>query len=248
MNYFLDTVDTIVDGVGFSHYDGLHIAWLAAFVLITVLCCVWYKKASYAAQTCWNKVVAVLIVLDEIFKMVMLAVGGRYTLNYLPLHLCSINIFIISIHAWKPTKTLNSFLYTVCIPGALAALLFPTWASLPLTNFMHIHSFTVHILLALYPIVLAVNGRIEVSIKNVPKCLLMLLCMAVPIYIFNIVFDTNFMFLMSADPGNPLYLFEQMWGSHLLGFPVIITAIIIVMYVPVELYRKIKSKKEKITA
>lgn len=246
MNYFLDTVDTIVDGVGFSYYDGLHIAWLVAFVLIAVLSCVWYKEAGYAAQTCWNKVVAVLIVLDEIFKMVMLTIGGRYTLSYLPLHLCSINIFVVAIHAWKPNKTLGSFLYTVCIPGALAALLFPTWASLPFTNFMHLHSFTVHILLALYPIVLAVNGRIEVSIKNVPKCLLMLLCMAVPIYLFNVIFDTNFMFLMSADPGNPLYLFEQMWGSHLLGFPVIITAIIVVMYVPVELYRKIKSKKIKV--
>lgn len=248
MRYFLDTVDTVAEGLGFSHYDGLHLSWLAAFVIVAVICCIWYKKASPAAQSCWNKVVAVLIVLDEIFKMAMLAIGGRYTLDYLPLHLCSINIFIIAIHAWKPNKTIGSFLYMVCIPGALAALLFPTWSTLPIGNFMHIHSFTVHILLALYPIVLAIGGRIEVSIKHVPKCLLMLLCMAVPIYVFNVIFDTNFMFLMSADPGNPLYMFEQMWGSHLLGFPVIITGIILVMYVPLELYRKIKSKRVKIAA
>lgn len=245
MIYFLDTVDTVVDGVGFSYYDGLHLTWLAVFVVLAVLSCIWYKKASPAAQTCWNKVIAVLIVLDEIFKMVMLAIGGRYTLNYLPLHLCSINIFVVAIHAWKPSKTIGSFLYTVCIPGALAALLFPTWTPLPIGNFMHIHSFTIHILLALYPIVLTVGGRIEVSIKYVPKCLLMLLCMAVPIWIFNLIFDTNFMFLMSADEGNPLKLFEDMWGNHLLGFPVIIAGIVFIMYMPLELYRKIKSKKSK---
>jgi len=48
--------------------------------------------------------------------------------------------------------------------------------------------------------------------------------------------------LMSADPGNPLYLFEQMWGNHLLGFPVIIAGVLLVMYGPLELIRKIKKK------
>ena len=247
MEYFLDTVDTIPDGVGFFHYDGLHIIWLAIFAIATVLCCLWYRKAAPDKRVIWNKAVAILIVLDEIFKMAMLTIGGRYTLGYLPLHLCSINIFIIAIHAWKPNKTIGSFLYTVCIPGALAALLFPTWSKLPLGNFMHIHSFTVHALLAMYPIVLAVNGQIEVRIKHVPKCLLMLLCMAVPIFIFNLIFDTNFMFLMEAEAGNPLYLFEQMWGNHLYGFPIIIAAIIVVMYVPVELIRKVKTRKSKQT-
>lgn len=245
MKYFLDTVDTIPDGVGFSPFDGLHIVWLVAFAIVTVFCCVWYRKAAADKRLIWNKVVAILIVLDEIFKMAMLTIGGRYTLGYLPLHLCSINIFIVAVHAWRPNKTIGSFLYTVCIPGALAAMLFPTWSKLPLDNFMHIHSFTVHALLAMYPIVLAVNGEIQVRMKYVPKCLLMLLCMAIPIYVFNLIFDTNFMFLMEADAGNPLYLFEQMWGNHLYGFPIIITAIIVVMYVPVELIRKAKTRKSK---
>lgn len=245
MEFFLDTVETVADGVGFSHYDGLHLTWLAIFLIAVMLNCVWYRKADSANRKRWNKTVASLIVLDEIFKMVMLTIGGRYTLGYLPLHLCSINIFIVAIHAWKPSKTLGSFLYTVCIPGALAALLFPSWSALPLGNFMHIHSFTIHILLAMYPIVLAVNGEIEVSIRYVPKCLLMLLCMAVPIYIFNIFFDTNYMFLMKADDGNPLKVFEQLWGNHLYGFPILIAAIIAVMYIPVEIIRKIKSNKVK---
>lgn len=247
MKYFLDTVETIPDGVGFSHYDGLHIIWLTVFVIATILCCLWYRKAAPNKRVFWNKAVAILIVLDEIFKMAMLTIGGRYTLSYLPLHLCSINIFVVAIHAWKPNKTIGSFLYTVCIPGALAALLFPSWSKLPLCNFMHIHSFTVHALLAMYPIVLAVNGQIKVRIKHVPRCLLMLLIMAIPICIFNFIFDTNFMFLMEAEDGNPLYLFEQMWGNHLYGFPIIITAIIAVMYAPVEIYLIARARKLKET-
>ena len=246
MRYFLDTVDTVPEGVGFSHFDMLHLGWLALFAITVVVCCIWYRKMGTKGRKLWKKTVALLIVLDEVFKMAMLFVGNRYTLGYLPLHLCSINIFIITFHAWKPTKTVGSFLYTVCIPGALAALLFPSWADLPIVNFMHIHSFTVHILLALYPIVLTASGEIEVKIKAVPKCLLLLLGMAIPIYIFNMIFDTNFMFLMRADEGNPLKFFEQLWGNHLLGFPVIITAIILVLYVPVELYRIVNKRKEQL--
>lgn len=245
MKYFLDTVDTIEAGVGFSAFGGLHLLWLALFVAAILLNAWLYHKLGARGRDRWKKIVAILIVLDEIFKMTMLTIGGRYSLGYLPLHLCSINIFLIAIHAWKPNKTIGTFLYTVCIPGAIAALLFPTWTELPFMNFMHWHSFTVHILLAMYPLVLAINGELEIRIQNIPKCMLLLVGMAIPIYFINLALDTNFMFLMSVDEGNPLYLFEQLWGNHLFGYPVIIAGVLIVMYGPVLLYRKIKALKKQ---
>lgn len=240
MQYFLDTTETIPNGVGFPQFGLLHFVWLLFFVGVTFICFIYYKKFSEKGRQIWKKTVAVLLLIDELFKVIMLVIGGRYTPGYLPLHLCSINIFAITIHAWKPSKILGGYLYTVGIPGALAALLFPSWTALPLGNFMHIHSFTVHILLALYPIILFAGGEIKPEIRKVPQYLLVLLVMAVPIYLVNLLLDTNFMFLMNADPGNPLYLFEQLWGNHLLGFPVIIVGVLAVMYIPIIAYKKIK--------
>lgn len=242
MSYFMDTTETIPDGVGFSQYGGLHIVWLLFFAVIMVANCVWYRKMTLTAQIRWKKTIAALLVIDELYKVIFLIAGGRYTASYLPIHLCSINIFIIAIHAWKPSKILSGFLYTVCIPGALAALLFPSWTALPLANFMHIHSFTVHILLALYPIVLGVAGELKPEVRKIPQYLLLLLVMAIPIYGVNLLLDTNFMFLMSVDEGNPLYIFEQLLGNHLLGFPVLIAGILIVMYVPMVIFRKVRKK------
>jgi len=243
MQYFLDTTETIPSGVGFSHYDCLHLIWLAAFIVITVLSIVAYRRFDAKKKKVWKLTIAALLIADEMFKVVMLLIGGRYLPSYLPLHLCSINIFLIAFHAMKPSKLLSGYLYTVGIPGAVAALLFPSWSSLPIANFMHIHSFTVHILLALYPITLAATGELAPDVKSIPKYLLVLVAMAVPIYFINILLDTNFMFLMSADSGNPLYIFQQLWGNHLYGFPVLIAAILIVMYVPLVVFRKIKNKK-----
>lgn len=243
MQYFMDTTETAPSGVGFSHFDTLHLIWLAVFVFITFACIIWYRNLGEKGKRLWKITVAALLVADEIFKVVMLVAGERYLPSYLPLHLCSINIFLIAYHAWKPSRLVGGYLYTVGIPGAVAALLFPTWTSLPLANFMHLHSFTVHILLALYPITLAAAGELAPEVKKIPNYLLLLIAMAIPIYFVNLLLDTNFMFLMSVDQGNPLYLFEQLWGNHLYGFPVLITAVLIVMYVPLVIFRKIKAKR-----
>ena len=230
--YFFECSGTIVKGVGFSHFDPLHLAWLLAFALFCGLSCHVYKKANTEKRKKIRLIFAGLLLLDELIKIVGLSAFGNYNVNYLPLHLCSINIILIAIHAVKPFGALNNFLYTICIPGALVALLFPSWTKLPLLNFMHLHSFTVHILLATYPIMLTLAGDIRPRIRELPKSLLLLAGMALPIYFVNLLFDTNFMFLMEAEKGNPLYAFEKMWGSHLWGFPVIIAGVLLVMYSP----------------
>ena len=188
----------------------------------------------------------VLLLVDEVYKLIPMLITGRFLVDYLPFHLCSINIFLIALHTQRPSRVLGNFLYTVCIPGALAALLFPSWTALPPANYMSLHSFTVHILLAAYPIVLTVCGDIKPEFKDLPKTMVLLVISAVIALILNLIFGTNFMFLMWADEGNPLKLFEQMWGSHLLGFPVLIVAVIVVMYALVWICRTFKSHNKKV--
>ena len=240
MEYFFESSGSIVSGVGFSQFDITHISWLLAFVLISAICCYLYTKCKDTGRRRFRFTVASLIVLDEILKIIVLSAFGNYNVNYLPLHLCSINIFLIAIHVFKPWKTLGNFLYAICIPGAILALLFPTWTKLPFANFMHWHSFTVHILLALYPLMLTVAGEIKPSLKQLPKSLALLASMAALIYVFNLLADTNFMFLMEAEEGNPLYLFEEAWGNHLLGIPVILVPLMAVLYLPWEIVRRKK--------
>ena len=235
--YFLDTTGTIEPGHGFTHYDGYHLLWMGILVVFTAVLALLYRKQDGETRAKWRKRVAVAIVLDEVWKMFWLAVGGNYTLDYLPLHLCSVNIILIAIHAWRPNRTLDNFLYGVCIPGALAAMLFPTWYTLPAMNFMQLHSFTVHILLIAYPVMATVGGDIRPDWRQLPRCILFTLCMAVPIYLFNLAFGTNFMFLMRAEEGNPLLIFEELFGSHLIGIPVLATVFVGAMYLVLYLCR-----------
>ena len=245
MSNFLHTSDTIPEGLGWAHFCPMHLAWIAGAVAVTLVLSLLYRRCDEKQRSVMRKVLALALIADELFKMVCLFIGGNYEPTYLPLHLCSINIIFIAIHAWKPGKLLDNFLYGICIPGAVAALLFPTWVKLPPTSFMYWHSFTVHVLLIAYPVVLTAGGDIRPHAKYLPRCLLFLAVLAVPIYGVNLLFDTNFMFLMRADAGNPLQIFETLLGNHLWGFPIIGAAVLSVMYVPVHLWRR---RKEKVTA
>ena len=57
--------------------------------------------------------------------------------------------------------------------------------------------------------------------------------------------DTNFMFLMYAPDGNPLAWFRDRFGSHWIGFPVLLAAVGGVMYLPVLRRRRRETAAEK---
>ena len=238
MDYFIDTIETIPEGQGFKLLGPLHLGWVVAAVLTFILVSLYYRKLDDEKAIKFRKTIAWLIVVDELWKDFWLFVGGRFLVTYLPFHLCSINIFVILYHAYKPSKAVENYLYTVGIPGALMALFFPTWTSLPLFNFMHLHSFTIHILLILYPIMLLVRKDFRPEVNTIPKSLAILAGLGVIALCINLLLGTNFMFLMFAPEGNPLYFFYQLTGSHLVGFPVMITLLLIVMYAPIVLLNK----------
>ena len=243
--HFLDTKETIPDGLSWSHYGPWHLFWLAGMVVFLIMLSAQYKKKDEQTRARWRKVMGLVILGMEVCKLTLLAVTGRYTHDYLPLHLCSVNIILINLHAWNPNPVLDNFLYGICIPGAMAAMLFPDWTMLPPINYNNIHSFIIHILLVAYPVMTTVGGDLKPDWRKLPKCLLFTACLAVPAYLFNLKFGTNFMFLMRAEPGNPLLIFEELWGHHLLGVPVLATVFIGLMYLILYVCRKAAARRVK---
>lgn len=240
---FFISKDNIPEGVGFSTFDMTHLLWLlGAFISIAAAVLV-YRRLCDKKRKVMRTVVGILVVLCEIVKDIAVAAIGEFDAGYLPFHLCGINILLIGFDLIKQTKTVRNFLYYIGVPGAMLALLFPNWTALPCVNFFHIHSFIVHLLLVMYPVILVASGEVKPNIRTMPKCVLLLIGLAIPAYILNLIFDTNFMFLMSPETGNPLGLFEQYLGSHLWGFPILLPIVMFIMYLPLFIASKIKKAK-----
>ena len=104
MEHFWDTVDTIGEGFGFSLFGARHLVTLALYIGFAALSCKLYKAADEKKRAQLRGLFAVLLLADEAFKQIGLQIGGNFNWDYLPLHLCSINIFLIALYAWKPRE------------------------------------------------------------------------------------------------------------------------------------------------
>ena len=158
---FFVSSENIPEGVGFQAFGPIHLLWLLGGLILWVGGCVFYRKLSADKQKIALRVLGAYIFLQEMVKNLVLILQGEFSWGYLPFHLCGINILLIVFDTIKQTKTVRSFLYYFAIPGAALALLFPNWTEMPVWNFFHIHSFTIHILLVLYPLLLVTTGQAQ---------------------------------------------------------------------------------------
>ena len=241
---FFVSSEKMPEGYGFHTFDMTHLIWLLAGLAVWVVACIFYRKLSDNKRKTALKVLGIYIFLQEMAKNLVLILLGDFGWNYLPFHLCGINILLIAFDVFKQTKTVRSFLYYFAIPGAMLALLFPNWTNMPVWNFFHIHSFTIHILLVLYPLLLVTTNQVSTDLRSALKGVALLIAMAIPVYFLNLLWDTNFMFLMEPDSGNPLEFFEKLLGSHLWGFPILLPVVVLVMYIPLALMKKRKIRVE----
>ena len=242
MDTFLKTKFTIDPGFGMGMYSLGHILWLLCGLAVLVILGLFYKASDYSRRRRILFVLASLTLLDEIYKFVVPLLTGQWNWEFLPLHICSISIFVVVIHACTMSDKVAEYLYAITLPTAIMALVFPNWVSeLPCANYESIHSFSVHWLLVIYTSMLLFGG-FRPSFARLRYSAIPFLLLAGVAVIANSQLDTNFFFLNGGDEGNPLSFLEKRIGNfYILAFPVIAAICWVPMYLIPK--RMMKAKK-----
>ena len=205
--------------IGFSLYSLGHLIWLAAIVIACILFSNWYKKLSEQNKTKTKKFFAVALLVSEILKDLVLWIAGAPMIEYLPLHLCSFAIFGLLIDAYGRWQDITGQMIAFAFfPGATAALLFCNWTELPFMNYLNIHSFVFHGWIVIYFVMLYRAGEIKPIYKGIWKTMSVILPIAVPVFIFNLIFEQNYLFLNEASEGSPLVPIWNIFGTRF-GLP-----------------------------
>ena len=226
---FFDFGFTYGDVSGFGLFSGLHFVWLAACALVVASLCVLYKKSEDRIKI--RHAVGISLISLELLRAGVLIVCGQYTRWSLPLHLCGMAVYISFFHSLRPRRLTGQFLYAFCMPGAMFALVFPDWAYYPAVHFVTVSSFLLHALIVSYTLMQVISRDIRPSIKDAPKCLAVMLIIAVPVYIFNKLAGTNYMFLNWPSPGSPLEWFAFLGKpGYILGYFPILAAVWTLIY------------------
>lgn len=248
--FFLTPEAELPKDVGFALYGKWHLLFLAGIAGLTVFMLCSLRRKQAEAQNRVLRGLSVSMVILEICKDFLLALIGAFSTSYLPLHLCSIAMFVCLYYAFHPnSQGAGQLLYSVCFPGALCALLFPDWTAFPILHFQSLHSFLYHLLLVEVSLSPVAWGRIRPGIREIPRSLVFLVVVAVPVYIMNHIMHTNYMFLQIPSKGSPLELFAAIpgkWG-YLLGYLLLVLAILVFLNAPFSLVSRhsMKIKKEK---
>lgn len=210
-----------------------HILWLLAALAAWLMLCRSYKRCVPARRARIRCAVAGAALATELLRSLLLMLAGEYGIGRLPLHLCALAIYISFLHALRGGELTGQFLYAFCMPGAVCALLFPDWSAYPAFHFMSVSSFALHILLVGYTLMLVAGGDICPDTRRAPACLGVMLLIAVPVYIFDRLMGTNYMFLNWPSPGSPLeWLAFLGRPGYLLGYLPLLAAAWAVIYAP----------------
>ena len=248
MDYFWKQQDDIPYGLGYPLFGREHILSTSVTLGIVVLMALCFLKMDRRKQKIILKGIPLFMVFLEVFKDIFLVSVHRFGVWYLPLHVCSIGIFVFLLREFLPWKKAKEIFGEVAVilimPGSVAALVFPDWTVYyPVVNFINFHSYVWHGLLVLYPVLLILTGETRPSVKHFHYVLIFLCMTVLPIYAFDKHFGVNYFFVNWPEKDTPLEWFAEYLGNpgYLIGYGSLAISVMLIEYLIIFLIRKIRS-------
>ena len=159
-----------------------------------------------------------ILSLSGIAAIIYNLVAWNSPLEYLPFHLCSIQILFIFIIVYanspKIKELLLSFMIPSCLFGGIAALLIPTESSLNGRWILSVQYFGYHVAIIIFALTLLRGEQLQLTFRHYVNCLKFLLgLMLFGVYINSILYDgvsnINFMYVVSPPKSGLPFLNED---------------------------------------
>ena len=247
MDYFWKQQDDIPSGMGYPLFGIAHILCVFITLSAVAVAIILFRKMNDKRQQSVLKMLPVLMVFLEVCKDLFLISVHRFGISYLPLHICSIGIFVFLLREYLPwiraKEIFGEIAYVLIMPASVAALTFADWTIYyPVWNFINIHSYIWHGILVLYPLLLLIRKEISPSLKHIHWSVIFLCLIVTPIYLFDQHFGCNYFFVNWPVPNSPLSWCAAFMGNpgYLAGYAVMAVGTIVFVYLCTEIIMKKK--------
>ena len=219
-------------------FTGLHFAWLAICIVIIAGLLTWSLLQKWKYKTAlWVAVgYSVLSELVKVFSRIKEydalkwkgELGGFIDVSALPLHLCSILIFIVFALALtkneKVKSALLSFYVPVALCGGILALLIPN-DGVAFDNVKVWQGFIYHAGIVWFSLYLIITKQVDLKLKAYIRNVIILLALviimlwvngALQVYSRNGMYDVNFFFLVHPPiDGLPILNLKHGYAAYL---------------------------------
>jgi len=211
--FFVPQNQSTPAGTGFGMFSPIHLGVLALIGVGVVALAIGYRRSDLERRRRIRLVMGWTVLLLEVLRQTSYLVNGWYTPDILPLHLCAFATYAVFIDALRPNRWTGDFLYAMGWWGALAANLFPDWATRPIFNIFTWQSFSIHGLIFGYLVMRLVGGDLVPDVRNLWRVVVIAAVGCLIGFSANQAFGTNFWFLNAGAPGSPLEPIQAFAGA-----------------------------------
>ena len=236
--FFGDTV-----GIEFTPWGIYH--WIPLFLVIFGVLIIYILrekiKASGKDKTI-RYTLGILGILSEVTLHIWIIANGNWTIqNNLPIGVCSfsmyLGIYVMFTKNWKVFEI--GYFWAI---GGVLSVVFPDILFGP-DNFRYYNFLFLHmVFFFMYMYMMFVHDYVPTFKSFKKSFVLLLLIVLIFIVPVNLIFETNFMYLL--EPGDtPFSLFENpSYVLYLLGCILLSMVGMTIWYAPVAIYNKVKAK------
>ena len=220
------------NGPAFDLFGNTHLAALGALVLLNLIL-ISFRNASDGTKAGLRWLLALILLVNEVAWHYWNYTVGRWTIQeMLPLHLCSILVWLGAFMLMTKSYRIYEFMYFMGIAGAIQALATPDLGIYGFPHFRFFQTFTSHGLIVTSAIYMTEVECFRPTLKSILRVVIWTNVYALVVYFINIAIGSNYL-MINHKPELPSLLdLLPEWPVYILYMELIGFISILLLYFP----------------
>lgn len=220
-------------GDPFILFGPAHLAALGCILLINVWMVIWGRRTSDKNRSRFRWVLASVLIVDEVLWHLWNITNGTWTLQtMLPLHLCSVFVFLSAYMLMTKSYTVYEYAYFLGIAGASQALLTPDAG---VYGFPHFRAFQVmisHGAIITAAVFMTLVEGYRPKLQSLKRVLIGGNIYMAVIFVFNLLIGSNYLFIAHKPETASLMDVLPPWPVYIIFIELIGIAVSLLLYTP----------------
>jgi hypothetical integral membrane protein (TIGR02206 family) len=226
-------------GIEFVLFSSEHMAALLMGIVVLILTFLFREKLRiHPAKNLVLYGLAGLLLCCEILLQIWYITSDSWGIHFsLPLQLCSMAILLSAIMLLTRSYKLFEFNYFAGIGGCIMALFTPE-LSYGFPHIVFLLFFVSHFGIIAASLFMTFALKYRPTLKSIWRAMLWLNVLLIPIYVVNVSFGANYMFLIRKPvTASPLDMMGP-WPWYILGMEAMALVTFFILYIPFIIFRR----------
>lgn len=219
-------------GDPFIMFGAAHLAALGLIALLNV----WLMRFQGATETTRVKVrwtMAIILWLNEIGWHVWNAATGQWSIQtMLPLHLCSVLVWVGALALVTKNYQVYEFMYFMGIAGAIQALLTPDIGIYGFPHYRFFQTYISHGLIVTAAIYMTIVEGFRPTWKSLGRVFIWMNVYMVIVFVVNMLIGSNYLFIARKPETASLLDLLPPWPYYIAYIEVIGLVMCLILYIP----------------